>query len=120
MSQPDKTELTYNINQALTMLHGNQTLLKKCMEYFLTNTPQVLDGMAASLEQGDSTAMRHAAHSLKSELKYLGAPTAAETAYQLEKMATQGELNGGELALQQLRSQCNEIRSAGQQWLDQD
>ena len=56
------------------------------MQIFLTETPKQLASLAHAVETGDLEKIENTAHTLKSELGYLGLPAAAQKAGDLERM----------------------------------
>jgi HPt (histidine-containing phosphotransfer) domain-containing protein len=71
---------------ALERLQGDEELLCELVQIFLTETPKQLASLAHAVETGDLEKIENTAHTLKSELGYLGLPAAAQKAGDLERM----------------------------------
>ena len=71
---------------ALERLEGDEELLRELVQIFLTETPKQLASLAHAVETGDLEKIENTAHTLKSELGYLGLPAAAQKAGDLERM----------------------------------
>jgi HPt (histidine-containing phosphotransfer) domain-containing protein len=67
-------------------LEGDEELLCELVQIFLTETPKQLASLAHAVETGDLEKIENTAHTLKSELGYLGLPAAAQKAGDLERM----------------------------------
>lgn len=65
--------------------HGNQEVLKKCIELFFSTTPERLNKISTSIENGDGKAVSFEAHRLKSSCATLGAQRMADLCYELEQ-----------------------------------
>jgi signal transduction histidine kinase/CheY-like chemotaxis protein len=77
---------------ALERLGGDVALLTELVSLFLQDAPKLIAEIHSALAQQDADALRRAAHSLKGASAYIGATTASEIAYRLERLATQGQL----------------------------
>jgi CheY-like chemotaxis protein/HPt (histidine-containing phosphotransfer) domain-containing protein len=71
---------------ALERLEGDEELLCELVQIFLEETPKHLASLAHAVETGDLEKIENTAHTLKSELGYLGLPAAAQKAGDLERM----------------------------------
>ncbi len=60
---------------------------EKYIRIFLDNSPKLLQQLMTGIAQHDYDAMRIAAHSLKSQLKYIGIKEEVSHAYEIEQMA---------------------------------
>lgn len=69
---------------ALERVAGDQVLLAELITIFLEDYPGQLAALHQSLEQGDSDALRKAAHTLKGSLSYLAASPGAQLALAIE------------------------------------
>ncbi len=84
----------------LQTVGGDRQLLREIGEAFLEEAPRLLDDLRASAADGDSDAMRRAAHTLKASLRYLGAAELAEQALVLETCGREGRPPGTDLVSQ--------------------
>ena len=68
-----------------TFTSNDATKISKYVNMFLNMAPNSLQQLKDQLGASDWKAMRTTAHSLKSQLKYMGAATAVELAYAIER-----------------------------------
>jgi HPt (histidine-containing phosphotransfer) domain-containing protein len=73
-----------DLARAIESVGGNRALLGELVEIFLNDLPMQLQTLRAGARGGDSREAERIAHSLKSSLAILGAPTAARLAAELE------------------------------------
>ncbi len=84
--RPDLVDLP----AALDMLGGHRELFMEVMDIFLAELPAKREALATALKQNDTSALRLAAHSLKSSCASVGAAPASRAAGNLEDAATDG------------------------------
>ena len=89
---------------------GTPSMLGRVIQVYLSTTPNLLSAMRDGVAQGDSEAVRQAAHSLKSASANLGATQLAQMCQALEGQARAGgcpesgvEVDALETAFQQVR-----------------
>jgi two-component system, sensor histidine kinase and response regulator len=80
--------------EALERLGGDEDLLRQICRIFLDESPNLLRKLQEAIADTDAEAVMRAAHSLKGELGYLGAPEAAQAARELEDMGHEKNLSG--------------------------
>ena len=68
-----------------TFTAGDSVKMSKYINMFLSAAPQSLVQMKQQIEASDWKALKTAAHSLKTQLKYMGIASAVETAYAIEQ-----------------------------------
>ena len=91
---------------------GAPSLLERVIEIYLTTAPKLLATMRTAIKHGDSEAIRHAAHSLKSSSSNLGATTLAELCRTLEAEARAGgSVEPGE-RLETIEREFHQVRIA--------
>jgi two-component system, sensor histidine kinase and response regulator len=78
--------------KALERLGGDEDLLREVCRIFLDESPNLLRKLQEGIANTDAEAVMRAAHSLKGELGYLGAPEAAQAARELEDMGHEKNL----------------------------
>src|SRR5437773_171042 len=76
----------------LEQVEGDEELLRGLVELFVEGLPAQVDAIHDAIARGDGPAVERAAHSLKGALSNLHAPAAAETAYRLELMGREADL----------------------------
>jgi two-component system sensor histidine kinase/response regulator len=79
--------------EALEHLGGDEDLLREVCKIFLEESPKLLQKLQKAIADADPEAVMRAAHSLKGELGYLGAPGAAQAARELEDMGHEKNLS---------------------------
>ncbi len=78
---------------------GKSNLLKKIIDIYLKQTPDMINGIHESIVNGDVDELRDLAHSLKSSSANLGAGKMAEVCRKLEKIGQQGSTIGADILL---------------------
>ena len=94
---------------ALNSVQGDHGLLKAVVETFLQECPELRATMRRALSEGDAASLRRAAHTLKGSSEYVGAKRAFEKAFELEKMAERGKLDGAEELLDALEGEVTRL-----------
>ena len=80
--------------RALKRVDGDEPLLRELIQVFLEETPKQLISLQHAIETDNLEQIERTAHSLKSELGYLGLPNAAQKAKDLEQMGHNQTLQG--------------------------
>jgi signal transduction histidine kinase/DNA-binding response OmpR family regulator/HPt (histidine-containing phosphotransfer) domain-containing protein len=86
-------KITWGKAEALERLGGDEDLLRELCQIFLEESPKLLQKLRQAIADTDAEAVMRAAHSLKGELGYLGAPGAAQAARELEDMGHEKNLS---------------------------
>ncbi len=76
--------------QLLETVGGDRTFLAELVEAYLADSPGLIEGMRHSLAGDDRTALRRAAHTLKSTSASLGATTFSNACRAIEHAAEAG------------------------------
>jgi HPt (histidine-containing phosphotransfer) domain-containing protein len=82
----------WNRRNALERVDWDEQLLSEVVQIFLEESPKQMDDLHRSLAEGDMELLERTAHSLKSELSYLGMPDGSQKARDLEQMAHMREV----------------------------
>lgn len=85
------TDLTF----LKTFAANDKAKITKYVNMFINAAEPSLTQMRAQIEADDWTALKTSAHSLKSQLKYMGVSTGVEVAYAMETGAGTGENTEG-------------------------
>jgi two-component system sensor histidine kinase/response regulator len=94
VSTPSPSEkIVWGRAGALERLGGDEDLLREVCRIFLDESPNMLRKLQEAIVDTDAEAVMRAAHSLKGELGYLGAPEAAQAARGLEDMGHEKNLS---------------------------
>jgi two-component system, sensor histidine kinase and response regulator len=98
--------------EALERLDGDEELLQELCEIFLNESPKLVQKLRQGLAEGDSEALKRAAHSLKGEASYLAAACATQAARRLEDLSKEGDLAQAGEALAVLERELENLRVA--------
>ena len=102
----------WNRAEALERIGGDEALLRELCEIFLDESPNLLRNLRKAIEDGDADSVMRAAHSLKSEVGYLGAAGASQAAQQLEDMGAVNKLAAAPKTLVVLEREISGLHSA--------
>jgi len=100
---------TVDLNAALEVVDGDIELLRDVVEMFLQEYPAQIETLREALAQQDAPGVESAAHRLKGILGNVGGIAARHPAHYLETMGEEGELDGGEIALQELEGEIARV-----------
>jgi two-component system, sensor histidine kinase and response regulator len=98
--------------EALERLGGDEALLRELCQIFLEESPKLLRNLRKAIEEGDASSVMRSAHSLKSEVGYLGAAEASQAAQQLEDMGAENKLAAAPKTLILLEREISGLHSA--------
>jgi HPt (histidine-containing phosphotransfer) domain-containing protein len=93
----------------LERLDGNASLLAELVTAFRSDCPTLLTQIDASIQQGNPAALCHAAHTLKSVLRFFDANAASEAALQLETMGRSKTLVGSHETFRRLTVEVDRL-----------
>jgi two-component system, sensor histidine kinase and response regulator len=82
----------FDYDGALRRLGGDTELLREVAQFFLEDSPGLLDQLRAALAEGDATTAERSAHSLKGLAANFGAQQAVDAALAIESAARDGKL----------------------------
>jgi signal transduction histidine kinase/DNA-binding response OmpR family regulator/HPt (histidine-containing phosphotransfer) domain-containing protein len=105
--------------KALERVDGDEPLLRELVQIFLEESPKQLTAMRRAIESANLEAIETTAHSLKGELGYLGLPTAAEKAKDLERMGRERTLQPVAELFLTFQSEVSAVAGAMQQMLEE-
>ena len=83
---PSEPPTTWNIEKARENAGGDESLLRELLQIFLEESPKQLVQLENAIKNGDGSTVETVAHTLKSELGYLGLAEATVLARALEQM----------------------------------
>ena len=78
---------------------GDESLLQELCQIFINGYPKLLEKLREAVVLEDPVALQQAAHSLKGELGYLGAPEATNIAKSMEDMGREKDLSSASASL---------------------
>jgi CheY-like chemotaxis protein len=95
----------------LDRLHGDTELAAEIVRLFTEECPSLLDAIRMAIDQGDVTAVRRAAHTLKGAAGTAAAVGIAEAAALLEVLAAEGHLDAFEGAWLRMSAEATALRA---------
>lgn len=95
---------------ALSRVGGDVELLKEVVDLFLDDYPSTFEKIKSAVENRDSTALEHHAHSLKGSVSTFGAQRAFDAAFTLEKQGRSGDLASAPANLEELEKALGDLR----------
>jgi HPt (histidine-containing phosphotransfer) domain-containing protein len=90
---------------ALESTGGDELLLVDVIEAFQEEAPRLMDNIRQAIAGGDTVLLHRASHTLKTSLLSLGAADSGHTAFTIEKLARNQQLEG-------IDSLCHALESA--------
>jgi HPt (histidine-containing phosphotransfer) domain-containing protein len=93
-------------------LTTDKDFVGELIDTFLEDAPQLLASLSSALAANDTEAFRRAAHSLKSNAASLGAMTFSASAKELEMMGKDGNLQGADVKVEDLRGEFVQVGQA--------
>jgi signal transduction histidine kinase/CheY-like chemotaxis protein/HPt (histidine-containing phosphotransfer) domain-containing protein len=94
------------------MTGGDPVFLVELINTFLEDAPQLLNDLRQALDKEDSSGVRLAAHSLKSNGADFGARTFSSLCQQLEMLGKSGQLTRAEALLDQVKEEFKKVKVA--------
>lgn len=94
---------------ALRAVRGNSSLLRIVVETALEEIPRLMTAIRRAVQERDGQSLRLSAHTLKGSIRYFGAERVFQTAFQLEQMGRDGNLQGAEAVLATLEQEVRQI-----------
>lgn len=89
---------------------NDKDLLRRMIEIFDRDSKERLPKLHEAVRSGDADVVKQEAHALKGGIGIFYAVAAFDTAYELEKMGTEGDLRSAELTMQTLEGQLKSLR----------
>lgn len=109
MNQPNNV---IDLDQALELAGGDQELLDMVLRKFWSRYPELLAAIRQAIEDGDCTAGRDAAHSLKGNAAYLCASELGVYAQRMEQAFREGQLDNARAGLAELDAAGERLRAS--------
>jgi CheY-like chemotaxis protein len=106
--------------EALAAVSGDRQLLRVVVQTVLDEAPELVAAVRRAVAREDPAALKLAAHSLKGSIRYFGPSRAAELAWQLEKMAREGTLQGAEMTVAAMEGDMQRLVAALHDFLRKD
>jgi two-component system sensor histidine kinase/response regulator len=94
---------------------GDAEFIAELLSDFVSQTPTLMEQIAAAVAQGDAATVGAAAHTLKGSARAIGADEFAAIAFELEQAGKQGDLANAPDALQRLQAYWQSLEAYLQQ-----
>jgi CheY-like chemotaxis protein len=104
-------EASWNRDEALGRIDGDEELLQEMCQIFLEHSPELLQKLQQAVAAGDFDGVTRAAHSLKGEAGYLSAGGTSQAARELEEMGRGKDLSRAQGTLAILEQEVTALRS---------
>jgi two-component system, sensor histidine kinase and response regulator len=101
----------FDIRAALDRMGGDEELLKEIGRLFLIESDQLLEEIKKAIDQGDATALQHAAHTLKGSISNFCGGSAVEIARELEYLGRERRVAEAPVAFQRLTGEVSQLRT---------
>lgn len=102
--------LPIDMKEALEIMGDDMELLQECFDDFVRDSSELLANIKEAIDASDASELNKTAHRFKGTLKYLAAKDAADTAYELEKMGKEANLNHATETFQVLNKECEKLK----------
>jgi two-component system, sensor histidine kinase and response regulator len=102
----------FDYDGALKRLGGDEELFREIAQFFLEDSPGLIDQLRSALAVRDATSAERAAHSLKGLAGNFGAKQAVETALAIEVLAKDGKLAETRPLLEPLEQEMATLQQA--------
>jgi signal transduction histidine kinase/CheY-like chemotaxis protein len=103
-------EASWNRDEALGRIDGDEELLQEMCQIFLEHSPELLQKLQQAVAAGDFDGVTRAAHSLKGEAGYLSAGGTSQAARELEEMGRGKDLSRAQGTLAILEQEVTALR----------
>ena len=104
---------------ALGRVDGDESLLRELVQIFLDESPKQLIRLQHAIETADPEEIERTAHSLKAELGYLGLPSVAQKARDLERMGHERTLQPAADVLVSFQAEVSAVADAMRDMLEE-
>jgi PAS domain S-box-containing protein len=94
----------------LKRVHGDEEIVTEVMEVFLRDIPQQIVILQEAIANGDGMLTERQAHSIKGAAANVGAMALREVAYQIERTAKEGQLNGAAKLATMINDEFNKVK----------
>jgi HPt (histidine-containing phosphotransfer) domain-containing protein len=93
----------------LKVFDGDWSFLKEIVEVFLSDYPRLMDDLRRANTEGDGDLLMRSAHSRKGMLRNFQAESAAEVAFEIEKMAKADNFDTVQTKIEHLTDRITEV-----------
>jgi HPt (histidine-containing phosphotransfer) domain-containing protein len=112
MAFSDDLPNIFDLDDALEKVGGDREILEEILVVFSETFPDQLSELKNAIDNGDAPIVERAAHTLKGSVGTFSAKKALETAFRLETMGRDGELQEAEAVYSKLKQEVEELDAA--------
>ncbi len=106
-----RQSLVSDLDAALNALEGDRELLRRIVDLFLLQSPQLLEEVRISIARGDAPTLERAAHKLRGSVTNFAAKKTYDAAFRLESMGRDGDLTQAAAAQAELERAMGELQA---------
>jgi HPt (histidine-containing phosphotransfer) domain-containing protein len=112
MTFSDDLPSIFDLDDALEKVGGDKEILEEILIVFSESYPDQLNELKNAIDSGDTPTVERAAHTLKGSVGVFSAKKALETAFRLETMGHEGNLEEATAACIKLEQEIEELEAA--------
>ena len=112
MTFSDDLPSIFDLDDALEKVGGDREILEEILEVFSESYPDQLSELKNAIGNGDASIVERAAHTLKGSVGTFSATKALETAFRLETMGHDGNLQEAAEVYSKLEQEVEELDAA--------
>ena len=112
MAVPDDLSSIFDLDDALEKVGGDREILEEIYKVFAESYPEQLSELKNAIDNGDAPIVERAAHTLKGSMGVFSAKKSLETAFRLETMGRDGQLQEAASVYSKLEQEIEELDAA--------
>jgi HPt (histidine-containing phosphotransfer) domain-containing protein len=112
MAFSDDIPNIFDLDDALDKVGGDREILEEILVVFSETYPDQLSELKNAIDNGDAPIVERAAHTLKGSVGTFSSKKALETAFRLETMGHDGNLQEAAEAYSKLEQEVEELEAA--------
>ncbi len=102
----------FDLDDALEKVGGDKEILEEILVVFSESYPDQLSELKKAIENGDAPIVERAAHTIKGSVGTFSSKKAFETAFRLETMGRDGNLEDAVAVYSKLEQEVEELEAA--------
>ena len=102
----------FDLDDALEKVGGDREILEEILVVFSESYPDQLSELKNAIDNGDTQIVERAAHTLKGSVGTFSAKKALKTAFRLETMGREGNLQEATAVYSKLEQEIEELEAA--------
>lgn len=112
MAFSDDLPSIFDLDDALEKVGGDREILEEILKVFSESYPDQLSELKNAIDSGDAPLVERTAHTLKGSVGTFSAKKALETAFRLETMGRDGQLQEAAAEYSRLEHEIEELDAA--------